>query len=318
LLWLGGAACTLAGCRTRAPAVGPEGRSPIALHTFWDGLPPAASRTEAGGEVALRPPLEGRVVMPGGSFVMGSSPLEIQRAMLSCQSEQLGVHCEESMEIKQDLRSEAPAHEVTLSPYAIDRTEVTVAAYARCVSASVCPAPTRGVHDPRWSGPELPIAYVDWEAATTYCMWVGGRLPTEAEWELTARGAEQRAYPWGNIYNPYLCNHGAFASDPTDATDGFTGLAPVGSFLDGATPLGVLDLAGNVAEWVQDRFNTTPEGFGYDSASQLNPKGPSFGVGHVIRGGSYLEGVAWMRGAARRRGIGGSGEVGFRCAADVR
>jgi sulfatase modifying factor 1 len=317
-LFLGCAAFALAGCTGRAPVVGPEGRRPIPLQTFWAGLPPATSSAEARGEVALRPPLEGRIAMPGGSFVMGSSPLEIERAMLSCKSEQLGVHCEESAEIQHELRAEAPTHEVTLSPYAIDRTEVTVAAYARCVSAGACRAPTRGTHDPRWNRPDLPVTYVDWEAASTFCAWAHGRLPTEAEWELAARGTEERAYTWGNIYNPYLCNHGAFASDPTDATDGFTGLAPVGSFLDGGTPLGVLDLAGNAAEWVQDRYNPTPEGFGYDSASQLNPKGPPFGVGHVVRGGSYLEGVAWMRGAARRRGVGPSAEVGFRCAADVR
>ena len=93
-LFLGCAAFALAGCTGRAPVVGPEGRRPIPLQTFWAGLP-------------LRPPLEGRIAMPGGSFVMGSSPLEIERAMLSCKSEQLGVHCEESAEIQQELRAEA-------------------------------------------------------------------------------------------------------------------------------------------------------------------------------------------------------------------
>jgi sulfatase modifying factor 1 len=310
-------ASPLLACTSRAPVIGAEGRAPVPLHAFWDGLPPASPRAVARGDVALRAPLEGRVTIPGGSFKMGSSPLDIQRAMLSCKGEQLGVHCE-SEAITAGLRAEAWAHEVTLSPYAIDRTEVTVAEYARCVAGGVCTPPTRGAHDPRFDRPELPVTYVDWDAATAFCAWAGARLPTEAEWEFAARGTGRREYPWGDVYNPYLCNHGAFASDPTDATDGFAGLAPVGSFLDGATPLGVLDLAGNVAEWVSDRYEVSAEGYGYVPASQVNPKGSAFGVGHVIRGGSYTEGVAWMRGASRAFAVSPSPEIGFRCVADVR
>jgi formylglycine-generating enzyme required for sulfatase activity len=256
--------------------------------------------------------------MPGGSFIMGSSPADLKRAELLCQQEAFSLMCNEE-DVRRSFLAEAPAHEVTLSPYAIDRTEVTVRAYTRCVEAGVCAPPARGSHDARFDRPDLPVTYVDWDAATTFCAWSGGRLPTEAEWEFAARGPEERQYPWGNVYNPLLCNHGAFAADRTDATDGFVGLAPVGTYLDGATPLGVLDLAGNVAEWVYDRFDPDPQlGFGYEPASRVNPKGPRSGALHVIRGGSYLKGAPWVRGAARDGALGPSPIVGFRCAADVR
>jgi sulfatase modifying factor 1 len=305
----------LVGCASHGPIVGAEGRAPIALHAFWDGLPPASSRAHARGEVALRPQLEGRVPMPGGSFVMGSSPDELKRALASCESEQLGAVCDDDR-FKVTFLAEAPAHGVTLSPYAIDRTEVTVAAYARCVAAGACTRPTQGTHDPRFNRPDLPVTSVDWDAA--FCAWAGGRLPTEAEWELAARGTAERTYPWGDVYNPYLANHGAFASDPLDATDGFTMLAPVGSFLDGATPTGLLDLAGNAAEWVYDFYDVNVDGLGYAAASQVNPTGPKSGLFHVVRGGSYEKGAAWMRGASRGFATGPAPDVGFRCAADVR
>ena len=95
-------------------------------------------------------------------------------------------------------------------------------------------------------------------------------------------------------------------------------LAPVGSFLDGATPTGLVDLAGNVAEWVYDFYDVNVDGFGYDAASQVNPTGPKSGAFHAVRGGSYTRGAAWMRGASRAFATGASPDVGFRCAADVR
>jgi len=264
----------------------------------------------------MRPPLTERVLVPGGSFVMGATALDLKRAALSCQRELLGALCDEEG-LRAIFVAEAPAHDVTLSPYAIDRTEVSVGAYTRCVDAGACPPPETERHDPRFDAPDLPATNVDWSAAVAFCTWNGGRLPTEAEWEFAARGPEGRTYPWGNVYSPYLCNHGAFARDATDATDGFAGLAPVGSFPDGATPLGILDLAGNAGEWVADYYDTDPQGFGYDASSQVDPKGKKFGVAHVVRGGSFADGAAWQRGTARAKSLGASPTVGFRCAADV-
>jgi sulfatase modifying factor 1 len=214
--------------------------------------------------------------------------------------------------------NEEPAHMVSLSPYAIDQTEVRVVDYGRCVSAGVCSPPGFTPGDLRFDRPDLPVSQVRWEDASTYCGWAGGRLPTEAEWELAARGTSSREYPWGETYNPHLCNHGAFAVDETDGSDGFVGLSPVGSFRDGATPEGLVDMAGNVAEWVLDYYEPDEHGLGYPNASQHNPKGPPTGVGHVIRGGSYLLGTAWMRSAWRSTTpLLARPDVGFRCAADL-
>jgi len=205
---------------------------------------------------------------------------------------------------------------VMLDPYDIDLTEVTVEKYMGCVAAGACSPPSFAPGDSRYDVPEFPVTHVTWQDASNYCMWVGGRLPTEAEWEFAARGPNNHTFPWGDIYNPRLANHGAFGDDPTDGRDGFVGLAPVGSFPDGATPSGLLDMAGNAAEWVADWYDRDEQLFGYRRGAQTNPKGPPFGpMGHVIRGGSYRDGAHRLRTAARRGWPFARSDVGFRCAA---
>jgi formylglycine-generating enzyme len=304
-------------CASRFSGTGGGSTPAPSNRTAWAALSAPTEQAETGGVVALRPPLEGRVPIPGGSFVMGSTPEDIRRAETLCHAEPLGSHCDDQA-AKARFVAEMPAHEVTLSPYAIDRTEVTVGAYGRCVANGACPPPEPPGDKAPESRPELPVTFVEWEAAVAYCTWAGGRLPTEAEWEFAARGAEERTYPWGNVYNPYLCNHGSFAADPTDASDGFYRLAPVGSFPDGASPLGLFDMAGNVSEWVSDTFDVDAKGFGYTPSAQVNPKGPPSGPVHVIRGGDYADGAPFVRATARDPALGPSPTVGFRCAADLR
>ena len=297
---------------------------PLPARAWWAGLDHVADRVPAHGVTVLRPPASGRVRVPGGSFVMGSTRDDLERAMELCRTEIFEALCAQARGL---FLTEAHAHEVTISSFELDRTEVTVSEYSRCVAAEACQPPGFTPGDPRFDRPNLPVTAVRWEDASAYCTWSGGRLPTEAEWEFAARGPANRRFPWGDVYNPHLANHGAYANDLTDASDGFVGLAPVGSFPDGATPLGVLDMAGNVAEYVEDFFDLSDEeGFGYPAASQANPKGPTSGVYHTQRGGSYLSGAVWIRSAARGvRGMGGATEgvlerspsTGFRCAADT-
>lgn len=294
------------------------------IEQLWLGLGQAESHAPAEGVIALRPPLERRVRIAGGRFQMGSTASEMVRAMKMCEREPYGARCEVraglggGADVGPWIRAEGNVHEVTLSDFEIDRTEVPVRRYARCVAAGACSPPSFPSGDARYDRPDLPVTHVRWDDAVAYCTWIGGRLPTEAEWEHAARGRAGHTFPWGDLYNPHLANHGAWADDPTDARDGFVGLAPIGSFPDGATPTGLLDMAGNASEWVWDWYERDDEGYGYGRGAVVNPKGPAYGVaGHVIRGGSYREAAHWLRAAARRAWPTAAREVGFRCAYDV-
>ncbi len=282
----------------------------------WEGLSMSA---HTGGVVALRLPRSDRTRIPGGTFEMGSRDAEMRVALGLCQRETYGAQCaRERGAVASSLRAEGPAHDVTVSTFFLDRLEVDVGHYNRCVASGSCAMAGYPQGDHRFDRNELPVTHVRWVDAATYCRWIGGRLPTEAEWEYAAEGPRGRRFPWGNLYNPHLANHGSFAPDSEDASDGFPSLAPVGSFPDGATPNGVFDLAGNAAEWVLDWLERDPDGNGYPTGPQTNPQGPSFSTeGHVVRGGSYLT-PSWMlrtrsRGATSRA----SSDIGFRCAYDL-
>lgn len=265
---------------------------------------------EAAGVAVLRGPGAERVLVRGGAFTMGSDELEVALALASCQQEPQGNDCREEM-----FGTEYPAHEVFLSDYWIDRTEVTVASYERCVEAGRCQAPPFASGGERFSRPEYPVTLVTWYDAHAYCAWSGGRLPTEAEWERAARGARGRRFPWGMVWNPHVANHGALSFDDLDRRDGFLELAPVGSFPDGRTPDGIEDLAGNADEWIADWYS--PE---YPKESSVNPTGPDVGDLRVVRGGAYggyREGArSWLRSAARWQDLPSLRHTwrGFRCA----
>ncbi len=198
---------------------------------------------------------------------------------------------------------EYPQHTVYVSEFWIDKTEVTNEQYSRCVTAGDCQA-SEYANGERFNGADLPVVGVSWHDAQAYCEWSGKRLPTEAEWEKAARGTDGRKYPWGDDFDSSKVNF--YGTD-----DGYEYTAPVGSYPEGASPYGALDMAGNVWEWCQDWYDADY----YASSPQRDPQGPSSGDGRVVRGGSWYFNEWLVRAANRLRGGPDYRDLdfGFRC-----
>ena len=195
-----------------------------------------------------------------------------------------------------------PVHTVALDALWIDRTEVTNAQYTLCVKDGKCEQSFLA-DDAAYNGDDYPVVGVSWYDAVTYCKWAGARLPTEAEWEYAARGLEGNVYPWGD--KAPTCELAQYSN-----CSGRTG--PVGSLPDGASWCGVLDMAGNVWEWVADWYD---EDY-YGSSPSQNPAGPSSGEYRVLRGGSWSSLYSVVRSANRGRLHPDDSwySFGFRCA----
>lgn len=261
-------------------------------------------------------------LVPAGEFIMGSP------------------------EGSNGFPDERPQRQVFVSAFWIDRHEVTNAEYERFVRATghrvpanINPAvslwdnsaPLPGSHD-------HPVVNVSWSDAQTYCRWVRKRLPTEAEWEKAARGTDSRRYPWGNHWDIAFANSASFWAGRTvefQTSDDWHGFwvngegarlsrahglkgevltLPVGRFPQGVSPYGLVDMAGNAAEWVQDWYD--PES--YAKAPLSDPSGPERGVLKAMRGGSWLKPATSLRTSDRDFGNTQSrpSGTGFRCAKD--
>lgn len=263
----------------------------------------------------LRSPSTMMVRVPTSSFYMGSTELEAASASAAClggggalasaQTGSLVGNCQE-----QAFSAELPRHRVRLPTFWLDSTEVTWDSYRRCVELRRCEAPPYHSGSERFARRALPVSLVTFPDAERYCRFRGARLPSETEFERAARGVAGRRYPWGDLYHSRAANHGRVGWDATDDQDGFAELAPVGSYPSGRTPDGLLDLAGNVSEWVQDLYAPS-------YTRQL--AGMAGATLRVVRGGDYLSPAPFLRGAARRAAEPSVREpfVGFRCARSV-
>jgi formylglycine-generating enzyme required for sulfatase activity len=226
--------------------------------------------------------------------------------------------------------AETPLHQVNVEPFYLDRTEVTNAAFEQFVRATghktLAERQEGGVVDvieqegglvstwakgANWRSPEgpgsgampdHPAVQVSWSDAAAYCQWAGKRLPTEAEWEYAARYPDALTYPWGNHW---AAKHARHADNRARGTS-----APVGSYRSGASYLGILDLAGNVAEWTSSLYWPYP----YD-AKDGRESGQGAGL-RAVRGGGWTVSYLTLRSAARKplKPDYRSNTVGFRCA----
>ena len=226
------------------------------------------------------------VDVPGGSCLMGRDPVERGGEALA---------------------DELPGEMVELAAFEISATPVTNAGYAAFVRETGHRPPLHWPDGEPSSGTdELPVTWVDADDAAAFCAWLGARLPTEAEWEKAARGEDARIYPWGD--------------DPPDdarAVFGRAGMemgpSAVGSSPGGAGRYGLLDMAGNVWEWVSSAYAPYP----YD-AGDGREQAPT--AERTLRGGSYASPAVHLRCAARSRSYPGrlAPHIGFRIARSLR
>ncbi len=248
----------------------------------------------------LNAPLIGKdgapmVVVPAGEFPMGVPPGD-----------------------RDGGRDEYPRHEVVLDTFYMDQFEVTNGRYLEFVKATGHRIPQNPANPTRnlWQGDTIteslvdrPVVNVDWYDAAAYCEWAGKRLPTEAEWEKTAKGTTDRRFPWGNVEPTakHLNYNQRWIGEKT--------LMPVGSYEAGKSPFGAYDITGNVWEWVKDWYDARY----YEKSPAKNPQGPDTGTMKVIRGAGWQNETPAVRIFTR---VNSDPKVrnestGFRCAADA-
>lgn len=262
---------------------------------------PLNTTTHQTTPVQFTNPRDGSILLevPAGPFTMGSTPATV--------AEQLRrVHEVYPDFAEADLTVEIPQHQVTLPTYYIGRTEVTVGQFRQFLQDTEYRPVGDFLSISEGLAHDIPATGVTWDDANAYCDWAGLRLPTESEWEKAARGTDGRTWPWGDVFEASRCRSsvgGDFGSAG--------GASPVGSFPQGASPYGCLDMAGNVTEWTTTPLGPYPEG---------DPSNPAYQSGdRVMRGGSWPDDTdVWLRCADRywQPASASQNSFGFRVAAD--
>lgn len=250
--------------------------------------------------------VEGMALIPPGEFWMGREWLTL--------NDEFGI-------LSRDRLDDRPVHLVHVDSYYIDKHEVTNAEYARFVEA------TKHRHPYHWIGgkvPEKEILYpiynVSWDDAVAYCGWAGKRLPTEAEWERSARGLENfKLYPWGNdlgqpteVSSEEKKIEGGQQHARFNMPDGPIDVASLQP-----NDFGLYDTIGNVAEWVSDWYHRNY----YSVSPERNPQGPKTGSYKVLRGGTWADEREEQLHVHYRNFTAPSMRtptIGFRCAKDGR
>ncbi len=247
-------------------------------------LPPVPSPEPARVQRIAVPAKDGMLRLPGGRFTRGSSETDA-------------------------APNERPARVATVPPFWIDRTEVTVGAYRACVDRGACAVPSRTSTSCTYdlADPLLPVSCVPWASANAYCVAQGKRLPREVEWEFAARGTGAVRYPWGGS-SPSCTTAVTLRHDATQRSCAkHSRPARAGTHPAGASVFGVLDLSGNVEEWVADFY-----------AAHVSEFPPRAGASHVLRGGGWMSPPSASRTTSRSWGSTREAgpNVGFRCARD--
>jgi formylglycine-generating enzyme required for sulfatase activity len=228
-------------------------------------------------------------LVPAGCFTMGSTAHQLTVAVESCERFFGSGKCQVDFE-----ESETPPHQVCFdAPFWIGKTEVTNRLYGSNSSSDM---------QAMYRGPNWPRESVTWQEASRFCLAHHARLPTEAEWEFTARGPDGLIYPWGNEF------------DLERLISGRLSPANVASIQAGASWVGASDMSGGVAEWVADWYAP------YSQASATNPQGPAGGQERVIRGGSWFSFAAFFVRTSHREPADpdtANNTIGFRCARNL-
>jgi formylglycine-generating enzyme required for sulfatase activity len=304
---------------------------------------PAVNVPVANPTFAVPAPLQSGLTLlqpiPGGVVTIGTTPLQILEAVDQCVNRD-GGRCEPA-----NGEDASPQFQAQLEPFQMETTEVTFGQYVAflnylrsqgishtngcggfpCIqtqnetpSSSVITFDSQNYSVPP-SIATYPVYAVTWYGADTYCRTIGRRLPTEAEWEYAARGTDQRIYPWGNDWNENLARTNRPAGQQP-------GPVVVGSYPQGRSPFGLLDMAGNVAEWVEDWYDVDHYQFEANQTQPvLDPRGPQTALQKVLRGGSW-DAVPFFAQTVMRQSYFPAPDsltdeypryIGFRCAADA-